>query len=268
MKSLIASIQQGLSDCRFARAALLKVRNQIDCVFGYYLAKTCDSAANGEERLLQHLKPFLGLFFDVGANKGSWTELYLKKTKTKVRGYLFEPSRKNSSQLRKTFQKNLQIKVIPKAMGREPGQAFFFEDHGNDEHSRVSTLKTGLFKQVVCEISTVDLEMKRLKIKHISYLKVDTEGFDGYVIQGAQEALKFQKIDFIQFEYNTMWKEAGSTLTHIFNLLKEYGYETFLIQPNGICRYPLQCFGEVFRYGNFFSVRKGLHSKISGLILS
>lgn len=268
MRSLIPIIQQSLSNQSIARIFLIKVRNQIDCVLGYYLAKSCDSSANGEENLLLSLKPYLGLFFDVGANKGSWTNLYLKESHPTVRGYLFEPSPKNSSQLKKAFCKNRRIQIIPKALGRELGKVYFSEDQGNDEHSRVSALKKGLRKPEVCEVSTIDREMKRLKIKKISYLKVDTEGYDAFVIQGACRALRNQKIDFIQFEYNTMWKEAGATLTHTFSLLKEFGYETFLIQPHGIRRFSPEKFGEVFRYGNLFSLRKGLLKKISGLLLT
>ena len=57
----------------------------------------------------------------------------------------------------------------------------------------------------VVPILTVDQLVKRDNIKHIDILKIDTEGYDTFVLDGASNSLSKGLIDFIIFEYNTFW---------------------------------------------------------------
>ena len=152
-------------------------------------------------------------------------------------------------------------------MGREPRKAYFLASSENDEHSSVSVLSQTKRGISFCKVATVDGEMRRLKVSRLSYLKIDTEGFDSLVIQGAEKALRSGKINYLQFEYNSMWKEKGSTLTFTVEFLASLGYETFLIRPNGIQKADSHKNQEVFRYSNFLAVKKSRLRTISTILI-
>jgi FkbM family methyltransferase len=267
MKSILPSIQQILAKSKFCLVGLIKMRNQIDCVLGYDLAATCDSHVNGEENVTRHLHPFIKTFFDVGANRGAWADCTNQLCGVKAKGYLFEPDPKNYDRLKSRFRANRNVQVIKKALGREPRKAYFLASSENDEHSAISILRQKKQKIPVCEVATVDGEMRRLKVSRLSYLKIDTEGFDSLVIQGAEKALRAGKIDYLQFEYNSMWKEKGSTLTFTLEFLASLGYKTFLIRPNGIQKADSHKIQEVFRYSNFLAVKKSRLRTISTILI-
>jgi FkbM family methyltransferase len=65
----------------------------------------------------------------------------------------------------------------------------------------------------------------------IFLLKIDTEGYDMDVIDGAKETLKSQKALFVSFEYNSKWFTAkrSRTLRQVTLLLSDYGYDCFWI---------------------------------------
>ena len=66
------------------------------------------------------------------------------------------------------------------------------------------------------------------EIKHLSYLKIDTEGHDLEVIKGAEKCLTQKKIDFVEAEVsmnptNTYHVDQAS----IISQMNTYGYYLF-----------------------------------------
>ena len=49
-------------------------------------------------------------------------------------------------------------------------------------------------------MTTLDDEVDSRELEKIDYLKIDTQGTELDVLRGAEELLKLQKIDFIEFE--------------------------------------------------------------------
>jgi hypothetical protein len=52
------------------------------------------------------------------------------------------------------------------------------------------------------QVTTVDDMMDKLRLQHLFLLKIDTEGFDILVLEGARKALTAHKIDVVLFEYH------------------------------------------------------------------
>lgn len=69
-------------------------------------------------------------------------------------------------------------------------------------------------------------------IKNIDFLKIDVEGFELKVLKGFGEHLN--KVKYIQFEYGTGLRDAGSNLLEVVNYLKEFGFEDFSIMSSGV----------------------------------
>jgi len=256
IKRIIGKIQQAISKNSLALRILIKAKSQAECIIGYSLAKTSESSKNGEENLLKKIGPEIKTFFDIGANKGAWTQSLLKNVEGRPKGYLFEPSGKNIKKLQRIFSKQNSITLIQKAVGNAIGQMEFHEDEENDEHSRLVSIPRSLRKKNLVRVSTVDAEIRSFKIKNLSFLKIDTEGFDSFVLMGAQKSLRDGIIENLQFEYNSMWKESGSTLTFTVNMLSAYGYKTFLVLSDRLVEVKNPSEIEVFKYSNFFATRK------------
>jgi FkbM family methyltransferase len=61
---------------------------------------------------------------------------------------------------------------------------------------------------------TVDAMMSNLQLQRLFLLKIDTEGFDPLVLQGARKSLAEHKVDLLLFEYNAggVWGTDGFSL--------------------------------------------------------
>lgn len=73
------------------------------------------------------------------------------------------------------------------------------------------------------ESTTIDNEMLRLGIPYADIMKIDTEGYDPAVLEGALHALEEQRIGILEFEYHEKGLWASTTLESIVERLEHYG---------------------------------------------
>lgn len=69
------------------------------------------------------------------------------------------------------------------------------------------------------QLSTLDRYVAEQQLTTIDFLKIDVEGHELNVLQGASQTLKNKQIHAIQFEYNYLWKQTSNTLEGVFDLL-------------------------------------------------
>jgi hypothetical protein len=108
-------------------------------------------------------------------------------------------------------------------------------------------------------VSTLDTEIAERKIASVDLLKIDAEGFDFHVLRGSEDSLNKQKINVIQFEYNSPWIESGATLAGAYAFLQARGYGVFLLRGPSLFRIDPNYVGEYFRYSNFVAARTNSH---------
>ena len=64
----------------------------------------------------------------------------------------------------------------------------------------------------------------------ILVLKIDTEGFDGHVLKGAEATLRSGRVKVVSFEYNAKWRSAPPhSLQSTVELLSGEGYNCYMI---------------------------------------
>lgn len=80
-----------------------------------------------------------------------------------------------------------------------------------------------LYQEIKCPITTIDKVVSENSIKSIFLLKIDVEGSELDVIEGAQESLRWGVIQNIQFENHDNDLRKNHKL-EIFNLLSSYNY--------------------------------------------
>ena len=178
-------------------------------------------------------KPNLGDYiFDVGANKGMTSRLFLKLYK-EINIIAFEPL--------SIFKfKSDQVELMKIAIGAEIGSAKFFICKHNASSSLIlpdySSNWLGvkakvlgfeakdLYNEIDVLVSTVDKVVSENKIANIFLLKIDTEGSELNVLKGAVEALRRGIIKNIQLESHNNDLRTNNKI-EIFQLLSNYTHQ-------------------------------------------
>jgi FkbM family methyltransferase len=178
-------------------------------------------------------KPNLGDYiFDVGANKGMMSRLFLKLYR-EINIIAFEPL--------SIFKfKSDQVELMKIAIGAEIGSAKFYVCKHNASSSlnlpdyssnwlgikaKVLGFKPkDLYNEIEVLVSTVDEVVAENKITNIFLLKIDTEGGELNVIKGAVEALCMGIIKNIQLESHNNDLRTNNKI-EIFQLLSNYTHQ-------------------------------------------
>ena len=202
------------------------------------------------------------VIFDVGANKGQYTEAILKNSNGKnLRLHLFEPSKTNCGILEEKLlprqSEGLKIKINQIGLANVSGVFTLYTDKDGSDIASLQNLKLplrpfneALFEQV--KVITVDQYISENNITTIDLLKIDVEGGEYNVIQGALNAINSMKVNHIQFEFG-----AGNITSRVFfhdfwTLLSEK-YKFSQILHGGLVpveKYSPDC--EIFITTNYF----------------
>lgn len=166
-----------------------------------------------------------GLMVDVGANYGYYSCLWASGHPNN-QVLAFEASPSNASALSSNLSSNKfesQVQVRELAVGKETGKLQF--DLGPAEQSGWGGICLEE-SQNSFEVSVVSLDdLFKHQSKDIDVLKIDTEGADTWVIEGALNLLKDNRISHIFFEENkTRMAQLGIKSGIAQKILSECGY--------------------------------------------
>jgi FkbM family methyltransferase len=132
------------------------------------------------------------IILDIGANIGvhslSWAA-----AKPNATIFAFEPSPSVYPLLQKNVQSNalLQtIKVFQTALSNESGKATFYQCEDSAYSSLKNTKRKAVVENFTVNMTTVDDFVQSQGIDHIDLIKIDVEGFEYEVIQGARNTLQ------------------------------------------------------------------------------
>ena len=234
----------------------LKLRNQCSAVLKYRLGGVHHADPNGEDLLLKTYASHISTFVDVGANVGDWTAEVLASTAGRpVNGILFEPGLSAYLALTKRFSGATNLDLVNKAISDQVGEVVFYDEDGAGETSSMAAkanLRPSIARRVEC--STLSAELSQRDVQRIDLLKVDVEGFDLHVLRGAGAMLNPETISLIQFEYNSSWIFASSTLYSAIELLRSRGFNVFRLDGDGLHEPEYDRYGEYFSYANYVAV--------------
>lgn len=171
------------------------------------------------------------VFVDVGANVGQ-TSMQALETFPDATVYAFEPHEATFAALSKAVQ-DPRLYAFNLALSDQVGEAKFF-DYGPlaTSNSLVGDAQYAMRTRHDVTVRTVDRDTldrvcDRLNIESIDVLKVDTEGHDLAVLQGAERMLSQHRIRFIYVEFNTLGPKPGTTggaLLPISSILEPLGF--------------------------------------------
>lgn len=173
----------------------------------------------------------IDIIFDVGANVGQ-TAIKFAKAFPDSEIYSFEPVKQTFEQLQAKVKpyKNIHPYCLGFGKKNEQKEIYIYSKSLLSSCIPESPIRSS---RKSCDVATLQLETidaycQKHQISSIDLLKVDTEGFDFEVIQGAQELIKNKQINFIYFEFfyvgNDHPSKLGGRLIDVHNFLLPLGY--------------------------------------------
>ncbi len=218
----------------------------------------CNPKTNGEYRVIKEYIKNGFIIFDVGANHGEWSTVVIE-TAPKAQLHAFEPGSQAYGYLQKKIQSPL---FHPHNIAVGNKVAFLeFALYANDELNSLfpRDILGKPLTTVKVPVTTIDAFCAEENIDHIDFLKIDTEGAEYIVLEGAANMLSLKKIDMIQFEYGGTYPDASRTLKEVYYFLTGKRYSIFLITQKGLVAIPHWDDSlENFRYSNYLAIAKNI----------
>lgn len=219
-----------------------------------------DSSTNGEENFLRRFLPNLksGVVIDVGANIGCWSK-YCLSIRQDLSMHLFEPSKFTFNRLNENeWPNNVALNhcglgekegiLTLNVVGEGAGMNSIYQRHG------IKSIEISSTEEI--QIMPLDMYCANNDIESVDLLKVDVEGHELSVFEGAREMLSRKRINFIQFEYGGCNLDARVHLLDIWKLLQSYGYTIGKLYPDYILWFDdYEQSLETFKYSNYIAKR-------------
>ncbi len=207
-----------------------------DKYIGELIASTGQYEPFESELLIKNIKDG-DIVIDVGANIGYYTLLFAKKVGENGKVYAFEPDPVSFAILEKNIKdnklRNVEVFNIALSDKRENLPLFISAENLGDH--RLYDDHKAKRKKTTVTANTLDLFFtdKELEKNKVSLIKIDTQGYEPYVIKGAQELIKNQK-PALFFEYWVYgYKQSGGNYKEMITFLEEqYGTLTFIDEEN------------------------------------
>lgn len=180
-----------------------------------------------EKKFVDFLKPHVTgkVFFDVGANVGSYT---LALSKAAARIYSFEASPSNAAILKNfvALSRSSAVEVVNQAVSNHSGKNISIYSSPDTGGNNTQFCDFGKGCETVSTI-TLDQFVADHDIDHVDVIKVDIEGSELAAFQGARDLLnKSRPILLVEF-HALAAKQANWQLVELHDLLKGYGYNAY-----------------------------------------
>lgn len=245
--------------CEFARIDLLNLAHS-----SRGIGQASAIEKSGELNFIERILPTLiaadstPVLIDVGANEGEYS-LALSKVFPSAKLYAFEPNPALHQSISLVSSGAHLVKAGLSNVSGEFTLATPIEG-GQSLQSSFSRRVSESFlesKTTLVPVMTLDQFFDQEKIDRISFLKIDVEGLEMEVLQGASRALEQGRIDVIQFEFNEVNIRVGRFLEEFYAQLVDFDF--YRITLNGL--YPLGHYhpkNEIFLFQNIVVLRRGL----------
>jgi FkbM family methyltransferase len=233
---------------------------------GYFNEGFFELDRNGEGALIAALvdeRPGAPLLaFDVGANRGEWTEALLAR-KPDALVYCFEIVPALARDLREHLAAVPTVHVCEHGLSAASRQIDVFWNRTLDTTNAVDPARhEGAFfagteiVRIDAQVKTGDEMIESLSNRRIDLMKIDVEGHEMEVLYGFRRTLASAacRPRIIQFEYADTWLPAPHTLREAYQLLEPFGYAIGRLYPDGVDFKPYEFKDDHFRTGNYVAM--------------
>ena len=191
------------------------------------------------------------LFIDVGANVGSYT--ILACSAIGASGYAFEPVPSTYKRLIDNIHLNHlenRVKCLNIGLGRKKGILAFTTGKMNTvNHVLASGEQSD--STINVEVYTLD---EILSDKSPALIKIDVEGYETPVLEGALQTLKNKTLHTVIMELKGLGRRYGFEESRILEMMIDFGFQTYSYNPFDRTLINLQ--GKNVTSGNTLFVRE------------
>lgn len=232
------------------------------------IGKSHSFEASGEKFLIEQWLPSIiknnnPVLIDIGANIGNYSELLALNFKNGTI-YSFEPNPETFKIFKKKTEQHDNIVAVNSGVGDKSQRLKLYTSKKNLTSVNSSTNYEALLDVFPSEeITSLEIELISLnsfmtdnKIKHIDFLKIDTEGFEFEILTNIKNIIYDNKIGIIQFEFNEVSLKKRTFLSDYYKLLST-NYNLYRLNSNKLI--PLGTYKpiyEIFLFQNIIAVNK------------
>jgi FkbM family methyltransferase len=222
---MIEKLKSGIS------AALLRcgldVRRTSQVPFGLHWFRDIQFFPNGAG---------LETVFDVGANIGQTAGTIVRHF-PRSRVYSFEPVPSTFQELVRQTTKHPNVEPLCRALGEIRGLVPMTVVPLSGSNTLLAAgLDANGKPRVQVQVDTVESFCRERAIHHISLLKIDTEGYEMKVLQGAKDLLANGRVDFVLAECDFLRRneEPHGDFVEIFSYLSAFGFQVVSFYTGGV----------------------------------
>jgi FkbM family methyltransferase len=184
------------------------------------------------------------VFVDVGAHVGYFSMIAASLVGPRGRVIAFEPNPENFLALQRNAALNAypHVVCVNSAVGEQDGSVTFYNNADNDgghalwdpglhdfnRRSRVCP------EPVTVPMTTLDAALARLRVASVKAVKIDTEGAEVRVLQGARHCLSSESNRLLVCENNEFGLQSlGSSSLELRNRLRQFGFVVCVTDADG-----------------------------------
>ena len=186
------------------------------------------------------IKPGM-IVVDAGANIGLYSLIASKIAGLKGKVFSFEPSKETFKRLENNIKLNNfhNITAVNEGLGDKPNEKLILrQDSGYGDAERylfssneapdIELENIALKNEEEIIIDTVDSNLYKRDVKKIDFLKIDTEGFEYYILKGAKQVLRNSPEIVMLMECTPFGTaRANSSQKEVFKILKDNNLNIF-----------------------------------------
>ncbi len=221
---------------------------------------------SGEKAIFTLLKRPPYCIFDIGANQGQFLDLAFSELgDSEFIIHSFEPSKYTFDLLVQNVPSTNKVRLNNFALGKENGTFPLFTNESGSGLASLSKRKLDHFgisfdRSEIVTVVMLDNYCTEHAVDHIHLLKIDVEGHELDVLQGAQAMLNRQAVDIVSFEFGGCNIDSRTYFQDIFYVFNDLKMSIFRITPSGFL-YPIKAYREQYEQfitTNFVAINANL----------
>lgn len=216
----------------------------------WYGDNNFDRETNGEYRLLAQIIPRSKLVIDVGANIGVYSAEMLRDNPA-IKIHAFEPDPDSFKKLQA-----LPVTANNIALGEIAGTHILYKMPRSTHNSFYTEVEN--IGSIEVPVSTLDTYCSKNSINAIDFIKIDVEGHEYFVLEGAKNILSRGIVDYVQFEFSGATADARVFLKDFITLFNKYGYDLYRIRATDVQLVDYYPDRERFTLTNYLAIRHGV----------
>jgi FkbM family methyltransferase len=177
------------------------------------------------------------IMFDIGANIGTSFKPFFQD---EWEIYAFEPAKKMMHRLENVYGDKSNVHLIKKAISNKPVHRLpLYVSDVSDGITALSTFHYSHCFSEYVEVTTLELFLEGKELQEIDFMKIDTEGYDYFVLKGNNWDKFKPRIIMCEYEERKSLPLGYST-TDLLQFLHDLGYRMIISELDPVNEYGNQ----------------------------